>query len=281
MSEGDRQNRVLKFLKENWERILFSIFGLSLIGFAFHRIVQDKIAESGMLFGLGFFSFIYANVSRFKRFKGFGFEAELWEDKQKEASELIERLREVVAIYTREIILAKVTSGRWGSGVSWEDRWKLYDDLISQHKTLGHKIDFSDVKKISDEYFLFDMTWPEYDKIRRAILEGKRKANEVIEHEFGSPISDVAGHKLRMDQYRLISEEVDNPLETNTEFNFANACLSAWEDAKSRLKKDFNVEVADKIDPQTIKKLLVISRAYDERPVAVTPELIEWADQGE
>ena len=72
-----------------------------------------------MVFGLGFLSFIYANVARFKRFKGLGFEAELWEDKQKEAADLIERLREVVSIYSREVILGKVRAGRFANGPDW------------------------------------------------------------------------------------------------------------------------------------------------------------------
>lgn len=63
-------------------------------------------------------------------------EAELWEDKQKEAADLIERLREVVSIYTREVIVGKVKAGRWGGKADWGEHWKLYDDLVTQHNVL-------------------------------------------------------------------------------------------------------------------------------------------------
>ena len=79
-------------------------------------IYIEQMTNAGIVFGLGFLSFIYANVARYKRFKGLGFEAELWEDKQKEAADLIDRLKNVVSIYTREVILGKVegwTVGEW------------------------------------------------------------------------------------------------------------------------------------------------------------------------
>lgn len=65
---------------------------------------------------MAFFSFFY---SRLSQFKGFGFEAELWEDKTKEAEGLIERLKSVVEISTREIVLTKVMQGRWSDGADW------------------------------------------------------------------------------------------------------------------------------------------------------------------
>jgi hypothetical protein len=101
-----------KWFIANWERVLFVIVGLALLGGSLKLIYIEKVTEAAVVFGLGFLSFIYANVARFKRFKGLGFEAELWEDKQKEAADLIERLREVVSIYTREVVLGKIKAGR-------------------------------------------------------------------------------------------------------------------------------------------------------------------------
>jgi hypothetical protein len=74
-----------------------------LVGYSLDLIYIEQMTNAGIVFGLGFLSFIYANVARFKRFKGLGFEAELWEDKQKEAADLIDRLKNVVSIYTREV----------------------------------------------------------------------------------------------------------------------------------------------------------------------------------
>jgi hypothetical protein len=143
-----------KWLSANWERMLFVVVGLIFFGQCFYLVYGGKITEAAVIFGLGFLSFIYANIARFKRFKGLGFEAELWEDKKKEAADLIERLRDVVSIYTREVILGRITSGRFAGKADWKSHWKLYDDLVTQHNVLGQKIDFSNVKKGDGRLFL-------------------------------------------------------------------------------------------------------------------------------
>ena len=57
-----------------------------LITFSIFHLVQQNLAMASASFAMAFVSFIWANISRFKRFKGLGIEAELWEDKKKEAN---------------------------------------------------------------------------------------------------------------------------------------------------------------------------------------------------
>jgi hypothetical protein len=266
-----------KWFSANWERMLFVAVGLAFLGTCFYLLYAQKVTEAAAVFGLGFLSFMYANVSRFKRFKGLGFEAELWEDKKKEAADLIERLREVVSIYTREVILGKVTSGRWGGKVDWGGRWKLYDDLVTQHNVLGQKIDFSGVKKEMDDFFLFDMTMPEINKIREAAIKGRSAAGQKIDQEFGSPIRDSEGYNKRVEQYRAIQEGVEDPFEISTKSDLAGHALNVWHDTKRRLKRDFDVEAH--LDPKVHERLEKIPKLYQSRPVQVTDELIGWANR--
>ncbi|ESZ21281.1 hypothetical protein [Mesorhizobium sp. L48C026A00] len=263
-----------KWLSVNWERVLFVIVGLILLGTSIYLVYADKVTEAAVVFGLGFLSFIYANVARFKRFKGLGFEAELWEDKQKEAADLIERLREVVSIYTREVILGKVTAGRWGTQTDWGSHWKLYDDLVTQHNVLGQKIDFSSVKKVMDDYFLFDMSMPEITKVREAIRDGKAKAKQKIDEEFGSPIRDADGYGRKLAQYRNVPEPLGDPFQSSTCNDLAGNTLKIWVEAQQRLKRDFDVDA--QVDPKVIKRLEALSKLYQSRPVKVTEELIAW-----
>lgn len=79
-----------------------------------------KVTEAAATFGLSFFCFFYANISKFKRFKGLGFEAELWDEKQKEASQVVEELKRVFKMYSREMLIGKAMSGRWDSGGDWK-----------------------------------------------------------------------------------------------------------------------------------------------------------------
>lgn len=268
-----------KWLSANWERVLFVIVGLAFLSICFDLISLGKVTEAAVVFGLGFLSFMYANVSRFKRFKGLGFEAELWEDKQKEAAELIERLREVVSIYTREVIIGKVTAGRWVDNVDWASHWKLYDDLVTQHTILGQKIDFTGLRKDVDDYFLFDMSMPQINKIRTATDTGKSAALQKIEDKFGNPIRDVEDHNRWLAQFREIPEDIQDPLLVSTKGDLARHALKVWGETKERLKRDFEVDA--EIDPKVVKRLEAISKLYQSRPVKVTEELIAWANRND
>lgn len=266
-----------KWFVTNWERVLFVIVGLVLLGASLTLIYQEKVTEAAAVFGLGFLSFLYANVSRFKRFKGLGFEAELWEDKQKEAADLIERLRDIVSIYTREVILGKVKAGRIGIAGKWNDHWKLYDDLVTQHNTLGQKVDFSDIKKEMDDTFLFDMTMPEISKLRAAMNKGKEAARQKIGQEFGSPVRDNEGHNRRWAQFHEMPEDIKDAFKISIKEDLARYALKVWQETKERLKRDFNVDTD--VDQKVIDRLVTISKLYQSRPVQVTDEMIAWANR--
>ncbi len=268
---------ISKWITENWERVLFSIVGLILLVYALHLIFVDQITNAGVVFGLGFFSFIYANVSRFKRFKGLGFEAELWEDKKKEAEGLIERLKDVVSIYTREVVLGKVKEGRWSSGVKWSERWKLYEDLVTQHNTLGQKIDFSDLKKVIDQYFIFDLCLPEMHLVNDSIRNGHTEAGQKISLEFGNPIADSEGYSKRLSQLHAIPAEIRDPFEISQKGDLAAKTIAVWEESSRRLKAEFDVDIS--LEDGTLQRLHAISELYQSRPVKVTPDLLEQADR--
>jgi hypothetical protein len=135
-----------------WERILFGLVGFACLILCFRALWSGQITAGVALFGMAFFSFFYSNLARFKRFKGLGFEAELWEDKQKEAADLIDRLKGIVSTYTREIVMGNVMRGRRGGGEDWEKRWALFDELTGKHTELGQDIDFSPLKREMDGF---------------------------------------------------------------------------------------------------------------------------------
>lgn len=265
------------WISEHGERLLFSILGLVFLSFSIFGLWQRDITSASASFGLGFLSFIYANVARFKKFKGLGFEAELWEDKKKEAEHLIERLKAVVSIYTQEVVLSKVKAGRLGGSPEWEQRWKLYDELVQRHQDLGQTIDFSDLKRQVDAYFLFDMTMPQYQKCRQALQNAAQKAREVMSKKFGSPIVDNLGYNAEFQKLTAIKIELDNPLAISQRENLAEHLLNVLIGAKEAFDRDFGVHL--QIDSDVLDRLAIISRLYESRPVQVTPQLIGWADR--
>lgn len=248
-----------KIILKNWERVLFSIAGIVLLTHSMFLIFTDHVTNAAVVFGLGFLSFVYANVSRFKRFKGLGFEAELWEDKKKEAENLIKRLKNIVSIYSRELIMGRVTAGRLG-GSGWETRWKLYNDLVAQHDIIGQKIDFSSLKKDVDDYFLLDMCMPAIKAIQKQVNIGKDEASRQIHEHFGSPIRDIEGYGTRISTLRQIEGTIDNAFKISTEGDLAGHALKVWCDAKAKLKRDFDVDI--ELDQRRLDRLKKISKLY-------------------
>lgn len=271
--------RIRKWLLANWERLIFSLLGLGLLGWSLKWIADDRVTQAAAIFGLGFLSMIYANLSRFKRFKGLGFEGELWEDTKKEAEGLIDRLRSVVAIYSREIIRSSVTAGRWGLGAgAWKARWSLFHEIRGQHEALGQKIDFTETKAFMDQYFLFDLTMPLVSRVRRTIMDGKTEAQRRISEKFGQVIVDPEGYDKELSKLRAIEAEIDDPFETAKRVNLAEMASQIFQASKAKLEEDFDVTVT--LEPEWTQRLKDLVLLWNARPLTITDELIDWADKG-
>ncbi len=266
----------MKHLRDNWERFLFSLVGFLCLVASLRFLYEEKIAFSSAVFAISFFAFFYSNLSRFKRFKGFGFEAELWEDKQREAADLIERLKSVVSIYTREIVLNNVLRGRWGDGGNWEARWALYDELVSQHNALGQKIDFNELKQKMDGIFLFDICSPLSSSIGLAVEKAKGVARDAIAKKFGNPIMDTEGHNREFAKLNSVSYLFNDIFQRSEHHNIAQEVLQKAHEAESALIAGFSIN--PEFDPDVVNKLRRVSQLHGERPLQITSEIIRLVD---
>lgn len=265
------------FLKNYWEQLFFGAVGLVFLAFSFFSLMSDNVTGASATFAMAFFSFIYSNVARFKRFKGLGFEAELWEDKQKEAEQLIDRLKAVVSVYTREVVMQKVMQGRWAAGAKWQDNWRLFDGLVAKHNELGQEIDFSDLKAQLDKVFLFDIVSTLYSPIRQAVATTRAEAKRMIQKEFGSPITDLDGHNKRQAQLREIPSDLKELFAMSMEGDIAHDVLVWTSEAQDKLKEHFGLVVD--VPKENIATLQKLSRLYQAGPINVTDELIELANR--
>ncbi len=266
----------MKWIIENWQRVLFAIVGFVFLFFSIKFVANDKVAEASGIFAISFLCFLYSNLTRFKKFKGLGFEAELWEDKQKEAADLIDRLKNIVSIYTTQTVMNGVTKMRLDSGGDWKSNWKLYDDLVGQHEFLGQKIDFSDLKKRVDDYFLFDICMNE-SSIRQRINSAKSAARKMINDEFGRVVSDHDGYAKKIDQLNQIKEDIEDPFGLSASGNLAREMLELAENAQSKAKEHFGIAI--EYDVEEIEKLRRLSQLYENRPIMVTEELIQLSER--
>jgi hypothetical protein len=264
-----------RYLGKNWERWLFGLVGGACLILTFRYLFSGNMATGSALFAMSFFSFFYSNLARFKRFKGLGFEAELWEDKQKEAADLIGRLKNIVAAYTREIVMGTVMRGRLGGSASWEERWALFDELTGQHTELGQDIDFSQLKNDVDSAFIFDICLPLSQSLNKSVEDGKRKARDQINQKYGSPITDSDSYNADIQSINGINVKFDNLFERAKSENIAQEILDATQDAKRKLATA-GVEVA--FEPQDVERLESMAKIIKRRPIAITSELTAWAN---
>jgi hypothetical protein len=225
---------------------------------------------------MSFFSFFYSNLTRFKKFKGLGFEAELWEDKQKEAADLIDRLKSIVTVYTREIVMNKVMRNRWSSGKEWQERWEVYDELTGKHAELGQNIDFSSLKREVDRVFIFDMCSPLASSIRRKIEKAKATSAEKIRSKYSSIVSDIEGHNTDHAKLGEINSKIEDLFGASETEHIAQLILELAEDSKSKLIKWFDTD--PEYEDFTIDRLQQISILIQGGPIVVTPKLIDWAE---
>ena len=265
-------NIMKAFLREFWEQVIFRLVGIVFLFNSLWQLwVQDMVAAP-VTFAMAIFSFMYSNISRFKRFRALGFEAEFWEERQKEAERLIERLKSVVSVYTREVVLQRIMLGRWSVGSSWEENWELYHDLVTKHNELGQMIDFSDLKKTVDSVFLFDIVSNLSSSIVASISEGHRRAKDKIDKESGSPIRDNEGYRMRFDQLNEI-EMGPKDLSTVSKTDDVALYVINWaRDAQDKLRTHFEIEV--ELPEAELERLNSVSELYKRGPIEVTDELM-------
>jgi hypothetical protein len=265
-----------KWFQTNWERSFLFVISLIFLTFSIKFLLKSEVAGSTAAFVMFFLCLIYANVSRFRRFKGLGFEAELWEDKQKEAADLIERLKNIVQVYTREIIMTKVMAGRWGGGSAWPDRWALYEELVGQHDTLGQKIDFLPLKEKVYRVMVFDAVNALSSKVQQALSKSYSDINNAISKEFGNPIADAAGYGARIQTLNASRFEIRDLFTIAESGNVASYVLENVDKSVKALKDNFGVEVL--LPSEEIEKLKKIDTLFRSGDLKVDPELLTWAD---
>jgi hypothetical protein len=264
------------WIRNNWERSFLFLIALVFLVFSIQFFLKAEVAGATAAFVMFFLCLIYGNVSRFKRFKGLGFEAELWEDKQKEAADLIDRLKNIVQVYTREIVMMKVMAGRLGGGSKWLDRWALYEELVGQHDTLGQKIDFRLLKEKIYRVMVFDAVSLLSSKIQECLSNAHSRAQGLIAAEFGNPIKNAAGYGSRLQELNALKFEFRGLFKASETQNVARLVLNDIEKTVLGLREKFGIEV--ELPADQMAKLRKIDDLFQVGDFRNDPKLMQWAD---
>ena len=189
-------------------RVFVALIALCLFVLGGYLAFQDRTASASVVLGFAILCLVFTFLARFKRFKGFGFEGELWEQKQREAAELIQTMRSYTAGLGRLLITIAARAGRWNGGLS---RRELHDAVVNvegmlRNASIGH----SETELAKAEFYritLIDMAHPIYEAVGKAISKAIENIAKEL-NKFPQPIkAGDPAHAALMDKQRRAHAE--------------------------------------------------------------------------
>lgn len=171
---------------------------------------SSEPASAAATLAAGVLCLIFAFLSRFKRFKGLGIEAELWEQKQEEAARLIQVMRSLSAAVAGQLISVSARMGRWDSGITRQEMYDLVAKLDEVLKDVGVSSDQRETFKADFyRYTAIDLAHPISKAINHAI-DAKHAEQQKVVKSFGKPPSDTEAYNNAVERARAISgQKVD------------------------------------------------------------------------
>lgn len=147
----------------------------------------DKEVVATSTYATGILCLIFVFLPEFKKFKGLGIEAELLDNKIKEADEILSKLRNLLIPMSEMLISTTARMGRWGTIMPRRQKYALIQRIEDELKNCGVKLEQLEAAK-HDWYRLniFDMVTPITNKIND-ILKKKHSSLEQELRNIKSP----------------------------------------------------------------------------------------------
>jgi hypothetical protein len=195
---------------ENYIRFVVVIFAVGLFVVATYLYLSGATASATSAMGFVFLLVVVLTISNYKRIKGFGFEAEMWEEKQVQAAKLIDRLELLSKATTQQVALIAAKLGLWDNGLSNLELAEMVDVTRKILQSTG-----------TSEAERKNILAPLY---RRIVLNYINAARQLLENELKNAraVLDEARKTTAPDQMPKWQEqvgEVDKALKKERELN--------------------------------------------------------------
>lgn len=167
----------------------------------------DKTGGAVATYGAGVFCLIFVYLAQFKRFKGFGLEAEL-QEKIHEADEALRKLRSITVPMAHMLFTMVSKMGRWDSSIPRRQRHEIMSSMESELRENGvAKEDLETAKADWHRYNIIDLYRPVARSIA-AVLDEEIKRRENAHRAFKQPISgaDHAAYSEAVEMWRQASK---------------------------------------------------------------------------
>ena len=110
---------------------------IALFYAGFKKVIEDKPGSATAAMSFGFLLLVMLTVSQFKHVKGFGFDAETWDQKQVEAAKLVDQLKGLTKATARELGFVASKIGLWDNGPSNQELMDIINTLTPVLKASG------------------------------------------------------------------------------------------------------------------------------------------------
>ena len=144
----------------------------------------DRTASAGTAWAVAFLLVVLLLISKFKRFKGFGFEAEMWEQKQAEAAALVDQLKSLSKVISKQMAVLATRVGRpEDAALSFEELAELLEDLQQQLRATevpSHEAD----EALRSLYAQITLCY--HSQARNGVLIAWSRAEQLIKEELQS-----------------------------------------------------------------------------------------------
>ncbi len=230
-------------------RISILLFSIALFASGIALAFNDKTASASVVMAAGVITLIFLYLSQFKRFKGLGIEAELWEQEMEEAEQLVSRLQGLSVAVSEPLMYMAARSGRWSSGIPRRKKFEMMKGIEAQLRDNG--VPEQKIIAAMEEWHRFNLIDLSMD-FRQAISDiAHEKIREIdqMTKQLSKPISGGDIKKVKEHQRR--HQEIDAQREA-----FVNVDLGAPNKGYSgRLENNFeSIDFLDGEEKESLKR---------------------------
>lgn len=183
-------------------RILLLFTSLALFVSGVYLSFLDKTGGATVTYAAAVFCLIFVFLTEFRKFKGFGVEAELLERKIDEADNILKQLRDITSPIAEMLFSTVARSGRIGSMMSRRKRYELQQRIENELKLCG--VSEENIEKAKGDWHFFnthDLARPVFEVLSTYVEEFMgRELQKVSANENESPgirLADNHREKLK------------------------------------------------------------------------------------
>ena len=174
---------------------------------------NNNAALAAVAIAGGGFCLVFFFLSQFKRFKGFGIEAESWEREMEDAARITKNFQNLAKIVAQPSITALMRMGRWDSGISRREAYDLvkrFEEILRAAEASDEEIDIA--KRDYLKYTIFDMIRPIHSSLKKKLDEKVNEYEKTIGN-IPQPITDIETYNRFVQEKRDAAKARDEALD--------------------------------------------------------------------